>query len=139
LPGAEVRGAVVRRMIPAGHEVILGAQRDAGFGATLMFGLGGIFVEIFHDVTFALAPIPPATAKAMVRQVRAYRLLAGARGAERADIEGIEQCLVRLGQLVSDFPRIAELDINPLIVGAGPDGCNVADVRIRLEKSDGKQ
>ncbi|HUT58488.1 MAG TPA: acetate--CoA ligase family protein [Phycisphaerae bacterium] len=136
LPGAEVLGAVVRRMIPAGHEVILGAKRDAVFGATLMFGLGGIFVGIFRDVTFALAPISLTTAAAMVRQVRAYRLLAGARGAQRADIEGVEQCLVRLGQLVSDFPRIAELDINPLIVGAAPDGCNVADVRIRLERSD---
>ncbi|MFB3892806.1 MAG: acetate--CoA ligase family protein [Phycisphaerae bacterium] len=131
-PGAEVTGVIVRRMIPQGHEVILGAKSDPAFGPVVMFGLGGLFVEIFKDVTFALAPITAGTASRMVRQVKAYKLLAGARGQALADVAGIEQCILRLGQLVSDFPRITELDINPLIVGAADQGCAVADVRIRL-------
>ncbi|HUU58791.1 MAG TPA: acetate--CoA ligase family protein, partial [Phycisphaerae bacterium] len=132
LPAAKVLGVMIRRMIPAGHEVILGAKRDAVFGPTVMFGLGGLFVEIFKDVTFALAPIGEGLASRMVREVRAFRLLEGARGTPPADIVGIEQCLRRLGQLVTDFERISELDINPLIVGPAEQGSWVADVRIRL-------
>jgi len=131
-PDAEILGVIVRGMIPAGHEVILGAKRDAVFGATLMFGLGGLFVEIMKDVTFALAPIDAGTARRMVRGIRAFKLLEGARGHVVADIAGIEQCLRRLGQLVADFERISELDINPLIVGSADSGAVVADARIRL-------
>jgi succinyl-CoA synthetase beta subunit len=131
-PGAEIHGMLVRGMIPDGHEIILGAKRDPSFGPTLMFGLGGIYVGLFKDVTFGLAPIDRATASRMVHQVKAYRLLDGARGGARGDIEGIEQCLVRVGQLIDDFDRIVELDVNPLIVGPADVGNTVADVRIRL-------
>ncbi|MGA2065924.1 MAG: acetate--CoA ligase family protein [Thermoguttaceae bacterium] len=131
-PRAEIRGLLVRRMIPAGHELILGTKCDPAFGPTVMFGLGGIYVELFQDVTFGLAPLGRATAARMIRQVRAGRLLEGLRGAPRADIENVEQCLVRLGQLAADFPRIVELDINPLIAGPAEAGNAVADVRIRL-------
>ncbi|MCD4700110.1 MAG: acetate--CoA ligase family protein [Phycisphaerae bacterium] len=134
VPEAEIKGILVRGMIPSGHEVILGAKHDAAFGPTLMFGFGGLFVEIFRDVTFALAPITPAAASRMVRQIKAYKLLEGARGAGPADVAGVEDCLMRLGQLVVDFERIAELDINPLIVGPAGTGSNVADVRIRLSE-----
>jgi acetate---CoA ligase (ADP-forming) len=132
VPQAEIRGQLVRAMIPAGYELILGAKRDPVFGATLMFGLGGIHVELFGDVTFNLAPIDAATAYRMVRQVKAFKLLQGARGQPPADIESIESCLRRLGQLVADFDRIAELDVNPLIAGPAYIGNAVADVRIRL-------
>ncbi len=131
-PEAEIHGMLVRGMIPDGYEVILGAKRDPSFGPTLMFGLGGIYVGLFKDVTFGLAPIAQATAARMVRQVKAYQLLEGARGGARADIESIEQCLVRVGQLITDFDRIVELDINPLIAGELEIGNAVADVRIRL-------
>ncbi len=131
-PEAEIRGVLVRRMIPVGHEVILGAKRDPSFGPVLMFGLGGVFVELFEDVTFGLAPIGPTSAARMVEQVRAGRLLRGLRGGESADIAGVAECLRRVGQLVSDFERIAELDINPLIAGPARIGNAVADVRIRL-------
>jgi len=133
LPDAQVTGVLVRGMIPAGHEVILGAKRDAVFGPTLMFGLGGLFVETFKDVTFALAPVDQGIASRMVRQIKAIGLLKGARGAEPADIAAIEQSLRRLGQLISDFERIRELDINPLIVAPAGQGAAVADVRIRLD------
>jgi len=129
---AEITGVLCRRMIPSAHEVILGAKRDEVFGATLMFGLGGLFVEILKDVTFALAPIDEPTASRMVREIRTFQVLAGARGGVAADVGAIERCLLRLSQLVSDFPRIVELDINPLIVGAPEVGAAVADVRIRL-------
>ncbi len=131
-PDANVLGVIVRAMIPKGHEVILGAKRDAAFGPTLMFGLGGVFVETFKDVTFALAPITPAAAGRMVQQIKAIGILQGARGTAPADIASVQQCLVRLGQLAADFDRIVELDINPLIIGAVGEGSAVADVRIRL-------
>ena len=136
VPDAEIRGMLVRSMIPPGYELILAAKRDPAFGGTLMFGLGGIYVELFGDVTFGLAPIDAATAARMVRQVKAFKLLQGARGKAPADIESIEDCLVRLGQLVADFERIVELDINPLIAGPADGGNAVADVRIRLSRRD---
>jgi len=132
VPRAEIRGLLVRRMIPPGHELILGAKRDPAFGPTVMFGLGGIYVELFEDVTFGLAPLGRATAARMLRQVRAGRLLEGLRGAPPADVENVQDCLVRLGQLAADFPRIVELDVNPLIAGPAEVGNAVADVRIRL-------
>lgn len=131
-PEAELRGILVRPMIPAGYELIMGAKRDPVFGPTLMFGLGGIYVELFSDVTFALAPLDAVAAGRMIRQVKAFRLLEGARGKPPADIRGIEESLVRVGQLVADFERIAELDINPFITGTSPRGNVPADARIRL-------
>jgi len=131
-PDAEITGVLVRPMIPPGHEVILGAKRDPAFGPILMFGLGGVFVEVFRDVTFGLAPITASQASRMVRGIRSIELLQGARGTEPGDLAGIEVALRRLGQLVADFDRIAELDVNPLIVGPVGQGCAVADVRIRL-------
>ena len=132
MPDTHILGVLVRGMIPAAHEVILGAKRDAVFGPTLMFGLGGLFVEVIRDLTFALAPVDAAAAARMVRGVKAHRLLEGARGMPVADVRGIQECLCRLSQLVTDFDRITELDINPLMVGTPEAGCAVADVRIRL-------
>jgi acetyltransferase len=119
-------------MIPAGYELILGAKRDPVFGPVVMFGLGGIYVELFRDVVFALAPLGPATARTMVRRAKAGRLVEGFRGGPRADIAGIEACLLRVGQLVADFERVMELDINPLLAGPAERGNAVADVRIRV-------
>ncbi len=132
VPGADIRGVLVRGMIPFGYEVILGAKRDASFGPTVMFGLGGIYVELFKDVTFGLAPLGHVTAERMLRSVKVYRILEGARGRPRANLEAIQECLIRLGQLISDYDRIVEVDINPLIVGPAEVGNTVADVRIRL-------
>ncbi|MCS7303523.1 MAG: acetate--CoA ligase family protein [Thermoguttaceae bacterium] len=132
VPQAEIRGAVVRRMIPPGHEVILGAKRDPSFGPVIMFGLGGLYVELFKDVTFALAPVSRHSAQRMLQHVKAFKLLEGLRGSPPADVENIRECIQRLSQLVADFPRISELDVNPLIVGPRDRGNMVADVRIRL-------
>jgi len=134
VPDPRIDGMLVRPMIPHGTELILGAKRDPSFGAVLMFGLGGIYVELLKDITFALAPIDPAGASRMIRRVRAGHLLQGIRGQAPADIVGVEHCLVRLGRLMADFDRILELDINPLIAAPADRGNMVADVRIRLGK-----
>lgn len=132
VPPEDITGVLVRRMIPAGKEVILGIHRDAIFGHMLMFGLGGIYVEAFKDVTFRIVPIRETAAGKMIRELRTSALLEGLRGEERSDIAAIEDTLRRLSQLANDFPRIAELDINPLIVHPVGHGCHVADIRIYL-------
>ncbi|HUS91376.1 MAG TPA: acetate--CoA ligase family protein [Phycisphaerae bacterium] len=135
-PDAEPVGVLVRGMIASGNEVILGAERDPAFGPVLMFGLGGLYVELFRDVTFAMAPISLARARRMVRDVKAGKLLYGLRGQPPSDIAGVEESLVRLGQLLLDFHRILELDVNPLIARPVEAGGNaVADVGIRLAEA----
>ncbi len=125
----DVTGILVRHMIPAGKEIILGVNRDPTFGHMLMFGLGGIFVETFKDVTFRIVPIRASAAGKMIRETRAYTLLKGVRGEPPSDIASIEDALKRLSQLANDFPRIAELDINPLLVHPQGEGCHVAEDR----------
>ncbi len=129
----DIQGILVRRMIPAGKEVILGINRDPVFGHVMMFGLGGIYVEALKDVTFRVVPIREAGAARMVRGLRASAVLEGLRGERPSDVPAIEDALKRLSQLATEFPRIAELDINPLIVHEQDQGCHVADVRIRLD------
>ncbi len=131
----DITGILVRRMIPAGKEVILGINRDPVFGHMLMFGLGGIYVEAFKDVTFRIVPIREAAAGKMVRELRTSAVLEGLRGEPPSDMPAIEDALKRLSQLANDFPQIAELDINPLIVHPVGEGCHVADIRIRLERN----
>lgn len=136
VPGAEIRGVYMQQMAASGVEVILGIKRYKIFGPLIMFGLGGIFVEIFKDVSFRLAPIRHNGARHMVRSIKAYPMLNGARGAAVADQVELERCLLRLSMLASDHPAIAELDINPLIVHASGKGCSVADCRILLRAEE---
>ncbi len=131
-PGARIDGVFVQRMAGPGEEVILGVKRDPAFGAVVMFGLGGIFVEVFRDVAFRIAPVPPEHVRAMMHEVRAFPMLTGARGRPHRDTDAIEECIQRLSQLAVDCPQIQELDINPLIVHDRGDGCAVADARVLL-------
>ncbi len=133
VPEARIQGIYVQQMAAEGTEVILGINRHKVFGPLLMFGLGGIFVEIFKDVSFRLAPIRHNGAKFMVRSIKAYPMLTGARGAPLRDIEELEKCLMRLSALATENPEIAELDINPLIVHEQGSGCSIADCRILLD------
>jgi acyl-CoA synthetase (NDP forming) len=119
-------------MIRSGEEVILGIKRDPSFGPLIMFGLGGVYVEVFKDVSFRVAPFDEAIADAMVKQIKSFKILDGYRGKPRRDIKGIRDCLLRLSQLALDCPQIKELDINPLIVLEENKGCFVADARILL-------
>ena len=132
-PEATINGIYAQQMSSPGIEVILGIKRHRLFGPLLMFGLGGIFVEIFKDVSFRLAPIRYNGARFMVRSIKAYAMLTGARGATPRDVLEVEHCLLRLSALATDNPEIAELDINPLMVHAQGQGCSVADCRILLD------
>ncbi len=131
-PNAVIKGVYVQKMAQPGEEVILGVKRDPSFGAVLMFGLGGTYVEVFKDVSFRVAPVSEKEASSMIRDIKAYKLLSGIRGKKPRDIKSIEVCIERLSQLALDNPRISELDINPLIVNDEGTGCFIADARILL-------
>ena len=133
-PAADIQGVLMEKMARSGVEVILGATRDPKFGPIVMFGLGGTFVEAFKDVSFRLAPMWEISAEIMMRSIKAYKILEGVRGNPPSDIEAIKDCILRLSQMVTDHPEIAELDINPLIVYPDGQGCVVADSRILLTK-----
>jgi acetyltransferase len=132
MPGAAVWGALVQEMVAPGFEVIVGVDRDPTFGPLVMFGLGGVYVEVLRDVVFRLAPLDRAEALRMIEDTRAYGLLKGARGAEPADVDAIADVLVRVSALVTDFPQIVELDINPLVVARRGHGAVAADIRIGI-------
>jgi 4-hydroxybutyryl-CoA synthetase (ADP-forming) len=132
-PDAAINGILVQEMITNSRETILGAKHDKLFGALLMFGLGGIYVEILKDVNFRLAPISESEAKVMVESIKTIGLLKGARGEKPSDLSSIVDCLLRLSQLVIDFPEIEEFDINPLLVLEEGKGSRVADVRIGIK------
>jgi len=131
-PDAFLEGVYLERMVEKGREVILGMARDQQFGPMLMFGLGGVFVDIMQDVTFYLAPITSAEAMEMLMGTRSYRLLEGFRGEEGVDITVIAEALQRISQLVTDFPQIEELDINPFKVRGLGEESVVVDARIVL-------
>ncbi|HOW71531.1 MAG TPA: acetate--CoA ligase family protein [Phycisphaerae bacterium] len=131
----EIWGVLVQKMLQPGKEIILGMTRDPRFGPLLMFGLGGIYTEALRDVAFRLAPIRENVSSEMIKDIRSYRLLEGVRGEPPSDLTAIADCLMRLSQMVTDSPRIKELDINPLIVYPRGKGCMVADARIILSES----
>lgn len=132
MPDARIQGVMVQEMVSGGREVILGVNRDPQLGPVLMFGLGGIYIEVLKDVSFRIAPINRAEACEMVSEVSAYRLLQGVRGEQPSDIESIVDCLLRLSQLSVDHPQIAEVDVNPLKVFEEGKGCKAVDARIIL-------
>ena len=138
MPDADVWGVAVQEMVPTGREVILGVTKDPTFGHLMMFGLGGIYVEVLKDVVFRIAPLTRTEADEMVREIRSFPLLAGARGEQPADLDGIVECILRVSQMVTDFPQIVELDINPLfrIRGrAGGDGRGRPDRDWRVNRT----
>ena len=133
---AHIEGVLVQKMAPKGQEVILGATRYPKFGHLLMFGSGGVMVEVFKDVTFRLAPINRNSARFMVRGIKGAVLLNGFRGSPKADTAALQKLLVCLSDLVIDNPEIKELDINPLLVHPEGQGATVADCRFILDTKD---
>jgi acetyltransferase len=119
-------------MARGGTEVIMGSSRDAKFGPLMMFGLGGIFVEVLEDVAFRVHPICDVDAQDMIRSIRGYALLTGARGQLAVRIATIETALLRLSQLLAEFPEIVEFDINPFFAAPTEDESGAADARITL-------
>ena len=127
----KILGVTVQEMAPPSTEVIVGAIKDAQFGPTIMFGLGGIFVEVLKDVTFRIAPVTEEEAKDMISEIKAYPILKGYRGNPPADIDTIAKILVKTSKLVTDHQEIQELDLNPIIVYES--GAKTVDARIILE------
>lgn len=132
-PKAVIQGCMLEQMAKPGREVILGMKRDPNFGALMMFGLGGIFVELYQDVSFRVAPVTRADALEMINETRAGMLLNGFRDEPQADLDGIVDCLLRLSHLAADFPSITEMEINPLVVYPKNKDVLVLDCRILLE------
>jgi len=118
-------------MAPPGVEVIVGMSKDVQFGPVLMFGLGGILVEVLKDVSFRIVPITRRDAAEMIREIKGYPLLEGYRGQEPADIAALEELMVKVSQFVEQNPEIKELDLNPIF--AYGDSAIAVDARIILE------
>jgi acetyl-CoA synthetase (ADP-forming) len=128
---ARIVGVLVQEMAPPSTEVIVGAIKDPQFGPAIMFGLGGVFVEVLKDVTFRVAPITEDDACEMISEVKAYPLLKGYRNTPPADIDAITKILLNTSRLVTDHLQIKELDLNPVIVYE--KGAKTVDARIILE------
>lgn len=131
-PQGKIEGFFIQTMSQKGVEVILGMNQDPQLGSTLMFGLGGIYVEVLKDVIFRLAPLRERSAEMMVQSIRGYKILKGVRGEKASDIKVIEESLQRLSQLSCEFPAIKEIDINPMTVHEKGKGASVLDARIIL-------
>ena len=129
---ANIKGVLVQEMIKSAKETILGAKQDPLFGPLIMFGLGGIYVEVLKDVVFRLAPIDEHEALRMVESIKTIRLLKGVRGEKPADLKAVIDSILRLSQLVTDFPEIEEFDMNPLLVLEEGSWARAVDVRIGL-------
>ncbi len=129
-PDAEIWGVSVQQMLPAGKDVIIGSVKDPQFGHMIMFGLGGIYVEVLKDVSFRIAPISEIDARNMIREIKSFKMLAGARGEKGVDQNAIVDAILRVSNLVTDFPEIVELDINPLRVFE--EGAVAIDMRLTV-------
>lgn len=132
-PAAVINGVLVEKMAPEGHDVIVGVKRDPGFGPLVMFGMGGVFVELFKDVTFRISPLNQQDAEEMVQETKAYQLLNGWRGGQKCDLNAVYDTILRLSNLVEEFPRIQEIEINPLRVFFEGQGVTALDCRMILE------
>jgi acetyl-CoA synthetase (ADP-forming) len=130
-PNARLLGVLVMEMAPQGTEVIVGAIKDPQFGATIMFGLGGIFVEVLKDVTFKIAPVNLEEAKEMITGLKASALLKGYRNSPAADVDALAQIIVNVSKLLIAHPEIKELDLNPVLAYA--KGASTVDARIIIE------
>ena len=132
-----LEGVIIQEMVKGNREMVCGIATDPQYGPMMMFGLGGVFIEVMKDVTFRIAPLSDMDAQEMIKSVKAYKLLEGARGTTPAQMDQIKETLLRLSQLVSDYPFIDELDINPLLIsektgeGIAVDG----RIKVRLEEA----
>jgi acetate---CoA ligase (ADP-forming) subunit beta len=127
---AKIVGTIVEELAPQGHEVIVGMAKDPQFGPALMFGLGGIFVEVLKDVSFRIAPLTEYDAQDMIREIKGYPILTGIRGQKPADIHSLVDIILKVSKLVTEHSEIEQLDLNPIFVY--PQGAKIVDARIIL-------
>ncbi|OYT56165.1 MAG: acetyl-CoA synthetase [Desulfurococcales archaeon ex4484_217_2] len=132
-PEAKIEGILVQEMVPEGVEVIVGAIKDPFFGYAIMFGLGGIFVEILRDVSFRIVPLTEEDAYQMITEIKAYPILKGVRNLPPRDIESIVKILLNTSKLLERTSLIKELDLNPIMVYEKGKGAKVVDVKVILE------
>jgi acetyl-CoA synthetase (ADP-forming) len=128
VPDANIMGMLVEKQVPTTTEVIVGGIRDEQFGPTVMFGLGGIFVELFKDVVFRIAPVTETEALEMIEEIKGYSVLNGYRGTEKLDIQKLSKTIVTVSELISDIGEIKEVELNPLLVYT--EGVTAVDARI---------
>jgi len=134
-PDARIEGVAVQNMAPAGTEVIVGMSKDPQFGPVMMFGLGGILVEVLKDVAFRIVPLEPKDAREMVREIKGFPVLEGVRGQPPADVAALENLILKLSDFIGDHPEIEELDLNPVF--AYPEGALAVDARIVIGDGQG--
>ena len=134
-----LEGVIIQEMVKGNREMVCGIATDPQYGPMMMFGLGGVFIEVMKDVTFRIAPLTDVDAKEMIKSVKAYKLLEGARGTTPAQMEQIEETLLRLSQLVHDFKFIDELDINPLLISEKTGEGIAVDGRIKVRMEEAQQ
>jgi len=132
VPGSHVNGVLVQPMLRGGRDLIVGARLDPNFGHVVIAGMGGVFVEVFRDVAIRVAPFPRSAADAMLRELKVWPVLEGVRGQEASDVDALTEAILAVARLVTDFPEIAELDMNPVRVLAQGDGCLALDARMSL-------
>jgi acyl-CoA synthetase (NDP forming) len=130
-PRARISGVLVQQMVPGGTELIIGSKTDQQFGPVIMFGLGGIFVEVMKDVAFRLAPADRKEVQAMIKETKGYKILQGARGRKAANMKAIEDLLLSVSKMVWSSKRIKELDLNPVF--ANEKKCVAVDMRVMVE------
>ncbi len=133
LPEARIEGVAVQKMARPGVEIIIGMSKDAQFGPVIMFGLGGIMVEVLKDVSFRIVPLTRRDAAEMVKEIKGYSLLQGYRGQDPVDIPSLEKLILQVSEFIEKNPQIEELDLNPLV--ANKDGIVAVDARIILASS----
>jgi len=131
-PKSKIDGVSVQKMAMPGTEVIIGMTKDAQFGPVLMFGLGGILVELLKDISFRIIPLEREDARGMIREIKGYKLLEGYRGREPVDIATLEKILLKVSRFVDNNPDIKEIDLNPIF--AYKDGAVAVDARVILEE-----
>jgi acyl-CoA synthetase (NDP forming) len=127
-PDARIEGVAIQKMAPAGTEVIIGMSKDPQFGPVMMFGVGGVFVEVLKDVAFRFVPLEPKDAREMVREIKGFAVLEGVRGQKPADLAALESLILRVSEFIEAHPEVEELDLNPVL--AYPDGAMAVDARI---------
>jgi acyl-CoA synthetase (NDP forming) len=128
----EEEGFLVQPMSAPGKEAILGMTTDPLVGPLVLFGLGGKYVEVFQDVAVRVHPITDVEAREMVESIRGYPLLEGVRGEEGVALPVVHSALLKMSALITDFPQLAEIDLNPFLLSAEPTDCRIVDVRVRL-------
>jgi len=134
---ADPEGVLVQEFVAGGHEVLIGMVEDPNFGPLIVFGLGGVFVELIGDVAFRIHPLTDLDAREMIGDVKSARLLEGYRGGEPGDIDAVVDALLRISALIDDLPEVFEMDLNPVKVGTPGAGVRIVDARIKVRPVQG--